>query len=118
MADLTSTTIAANFNKHVVNQADVGREIIVSATKGGGLAQADVAAVRAQLTLAGGDRSGTDVNGPDAFTVAAIGTATGAAFEAGVTTVVFLRVQGTGTPDLTSVSGVTLAKVAEFTPAL
>jgi hypothetical protein len=130
MADLSSfyqtytntggngVTLTTNFGKHVINQADVGREIIVSATKGGGLAEADLTAVRNQLTLAGGDGTGTDQGGPDAFTVAAIGTATGAAFSAGVTTVVFLRVQGTGTPNLTTVSGVTLDKVAEFTPAL
>jgi len=116
----TAATFGANFGKHVINQADVGRELIISVTKSGsGNVTNDVlAAVRNQLTLAGGDNSGTDQNGPDAFTVAAIGTATGAAFVSGTTTVVFLRVQGTGTPNLTEVSGATLAKVAEFVPAL
>ena len=113
----TQATFGANNYKHVINQADVGRELIISATKSGsGNITNDVlAAVRNQLTLAGGDRSGTDINGPDAFTVAAIGTATGAEFVSGTTTVVFLRVQGTGTPNLAEVSGATLAKVAEFT---
>jgi hypothetical protein len=119
-AGATVATLTTNFGKHVINQADVGRELIISVTKSGsGNVTNDVlAAVRNQLTLAGGDNSGTDQNGPDAFTVAAIGTATGAAFVSGTTTVVFLRVQGTGTPNLTEVSGATLAKVAEFVPAL
>jgi len=112
--------LAANFGKHVINQADVGRELIISVTKSGSgnVTDAVLTAVRNQLTLAGGDGTGTDSNGPDAFTVAAVGTATGAAFVSGTSTVVFLRVQGTGTPNLTEVSGATLAKVAEFTPAL
>jgi hypothetical protein len=116
----TIATFGANNYKHVINQADVGRELIISVTKSGsGNITNDVlAAVRNQLTLAGGDRSGTDTNGPDAFTVAAVGTATGVAFVSGTTTVVFLRVQGTGTPNLAEVEGATLAKVAEFVPAL
>jgi hypothetical protein len=116
----TIATFGANNYKHTINQADVGRELIISVTKSGSgnITEAVLAAVRNQLTLAGGDRSGTDTNGPDAFTVAAVGTATGAAFASGTTTVVFLRVQGTGTPNLTEVEGATLAKVAEFVPAL
>ena len=110
-------TFGANYGKHVINQADVGRELIISASKTN-MSDADVTAVRNQLTLAGGNRSGTDTDGPDAFTIAAVGTADGSAFEAGVTDVVYFRVQGTGTPKLDTVSGVTLAKVAEFAPAL
>ena len=131
MADLTSRVetytnaggngalFGANFGKHSINQADVGNELIISVTKSGSgnITDAVLAAVRAQLTQAGGDRSGTDQNGPDAFTVAAIGTQNGSAFVSGTTTVVFLRVQGTGTPNLAEVSGATLAQVAEFTPA-
>jgi hypothetical protein len=119
-AGSTVATLTTNFGKHVINQADVGRELIISVTKSGSgnITDAVLAAVRAQLTLAGGDGTGSDSNGPDAFTVAAIGTATGAAFASGTTTVVFMRVQGTGTPNLTEVSGATLAKVAEFVPAL
>jgi len=119
-AGATVATLGANFNKHSINQADVGNEFIISVTKSGsGNITNDVlAAVRAQLTLAGGDKSGIDVGGPDAFTIAAIGTQDGSAFTSGTTTVVFLRVQGTGTPNLTTVSGATLAQVAEFTPAL
>jgi len=119
-AGATVATLGANFGKHSINQADVGNEFIISVTKSGSGNVTDtvLAAVRAQLSLAGGDKSGTDVGGPDAFTIAAIGTQDGSAFVSGTTTVVFLRVQGTGTPNLTTVSGATLAQVAEFTPAL
>jgi hypothetical protein len=110
----------ANFGKHSLSQSDVGRELIISVTKSGSGNVTDtvLTAVRNQLTLAGGSGSGTDDNGPDAFTIGAVGTADGSAFVSGTTTVVFLRVQGTGTPNLTTVSGATLAQVAEFEPRL
>jgi hypothetical protein len=109
--------MTTNFEKMVISQADVGRELIVSASKTD-MSNAELKAVRAQLTLAGGDRLGTDVNGPDAFTVAAFGTADGTAFVSGTTDVVFFRLQGTGTPNTTTVGGVALAVVAVFAPAL
>ena len=112
----TLATFGANFGKHSINQADVGRELIISASKTN-MVEADLAAVRAQLTLAGGDGTGSDQGGPDAFTIAAIGTADGSAFVSGTTDAVYLRVQGTGTPNTDAVSGVTLAIVAVFTPA-
>jgi hypothetical protein len=123
MADLTSTTVAANYNKFFINTSDAGHEIIVSATKGGGLTDADLLAVYRQLTLAGGDGTGSDVGGPDAFTVAGVGTADGTALDLdaeseGQDTVAYFRIQGSGgTPKLDAVSGVTLAKVCEFRPA-
>jgi len=115
-----SAKLGDNYLKFSLNQADVGREIIVSVTKSGSgnLTDTILQAVMAQLTKAQGDASGTDVNGPDAFTVAAIGTATGTAFVSGTTTVVYLRVQGTGTLDTTTVSGATIAAVAYFQPRL
>ena len=121
MADVTNlvigaTTVGANYEKFFNAQSDVGTERIVSATKGGGLTHADLKAVINQLTLAGGSGNGSDTNGPDAFTVNAMGTAAGAAFSSGVTTVVFFKVQGDGTPNLGAVSGVTLALVALFKP--
>ena len=121
MADVTSvvvgaTTVGANFEKFFNSQSDVGTERIISATKGGGLAHADLKAVLAQLTLAAGSGNGSDTNGPDAFTVTAMGTAAGTAFSSGVTTVVFFKVQGDGTPNIGAVSGVTLATVAVFKP--
>jgi hypothetical protein len=109
--------MTTNFEKMVINQADVGRELIVSASKTN-MTNAELKAVRAQLTLAGGDRSGTDTYSPSAFTVAAFGTADGTAFASGVTDVVFFRLQGTGTTNTTTVSGVVLAVVAHFAPAL
>ena len=112
----TVAVLPANYGKHVINQADVGRELIISASKTN-MTDADLTAVRNQLTLAGGAGTGSDQDGPDAFTVAAVGTADGSAFVSGTTDAVYLRVQGTGTPKLTEVSGVTLATVAVFTPA-
>ena len=113
----TGATFGANFGKHVVNQADVGRELIISASKTN-MTDAEVTAARNQLTLAAGAGTGADQDGPDAFTIAAVGTADGSAFASGVTDVVYFRVQGTGTPNLTTVGGVALAVVATFTPAL
>lgn len=119
-AGSTQATFGSNFGKHSLSQSDVGRELIISVTKSGSgnVTDAVLTAVRNQLTLAGGDGTGTDSGGPDAFTIGAVGTADGSAFESGTTTVVFLRVQGTGTPNLTTVSGATLAQVAEFEPRL
>lgn len=122
MADVTNlaigaTTVGANYLKTVIAQSDVGREHIISLSKGGGITDADVQAVLAQLTLAGGDGSGSDQNGPDAFTVNAVATADGSAFVSGTTTALWVKAQGTGTPNLGAVSGVTLATVAIFTPA-
>ncbi len=106
-----------NYEKMVISQADVGRELIVSASKTS-MTNAELKAARAQLTLAGGDGTGSDVNGPDAFTVAAFGTADGTAFVSGTTDVVYFRLQGTGTPDTTTIGGVVLAVVAVFAPAI
>lgn len=116
MADVYST-VGVNANKFVINTSDAGRELVVSASKTN-MVDADLLAVIRQLTVAGGDRSGTDTNGPDAFTIAGFGTADGSAFVSGTTDAVYFRLQGTGTPNLTEVSGVTLALVAVFAPAL
>ena len=116
MADIIST-LGVNYNKFSNATSDAGRTLIVSASKTD-ITHADLLAVQSQLTLAGGSGAGTDTNGPDAFTIAGVGTADGSAFVSGTTDVVYLRVQGTGTPNLTTVSGVTLAKVCEFAPAL
>lgn len=121
MADVTgvvigSTTVGANYNKFVINTSDAGREIVISASKTD-MTDADLLAVTRQLTASGGDGTGSDVNGPDAFTIAGFGTADGSAFVSGTTDVVYFRIQGTGTPNLTTVSGVTLAAVAHFKPA-
>lgn len=123
MADVTSlaigsTTVGANYEKFVNAQSDVGRELIISVTKSGSgnVTHAVLRAVLDQLTLAAGSGNGSDTNGPDAFTINAIGTADGSAFVSGTTTVVFIKAQGTGTPNTTTVSGATLAVVATFAP--
>ncbi len=109
--------VAANYNKFVINTSDAGHELVVSASKSN-MTDADLLAVYRQLTVSGGDGTGADPTGPDAFTVAGFGTADGSAFESGVTDVVYFRIQGTGgTPNTTTVSGVTLAVVAHFKPA-
>jgi hypothetical protein len=107
-----------NYNKFVINTSDAGHELVISASKSN-MTNADLLAVYRQLTVAGGSGNGSDTNGPDAFTFAGFGTADGSAFESGVTDVVYFRIQGSGgTPNTTEVSGVTLAVVAHFKPAL
>jgi len=114
---INDAVIARNYQKFSNSTSDAGRTLIVSASKTN-MTHADLLAVQAQLTLAGGDGTGTDQDGPDAFTIAGVGTADGSAFVSGVTDVTYLRIQGTGTPNTTTVSGVTLAVVAVFAPAL
>jgi hypothetical protein len=109
-------TIVANYEKFSISQSDAGRELVISASKTN-MADSDLLAVIRQLTLAGGDGTGTDTGGPDAGTIAAFGTANGTAFESGVTDAVYFRVQTTGTLNTAEVSGVTLAVVAVFAPA-
>lgn len=123
MADVTSlaigsTTVGANYEKFVNAQSDVGRELIISVTKSGSgnVTHAVLKAVYNQLTQAAGDGTGTDTGGADAFTLSSVGTADGSAFVSGTTTVVYLKAQGTGTPNLGTVSGATLATVAVFAP--
>jgi len=123
--DNTGTGIAElgdNYLKHVINQADVGRELIVKVVKSGSgnITNAVLEAVRNNVTQAGGASGSLPADTGDAFTVAAIGTADGSAFASGTTTTMFMRVQGTGTFDTTDAAGSTGATVtveAVFTPA-
>tara|TARA_R110000868_G_scaffold23092_2_gene93811 strand:+ start:1588 stop:1950 length:363 start_codon:yes stop_codon:yes gene_type:complete len=89
MADLTGTYIAANFQKHVISQSGVGRELIVKVAKTN-MTDSELNTIIHEITVTGGA-------GADAFTIGGLGTATGAAFVSGTTDVVFLRLQGTGT---------------------
>ena len=106
----------SNYLKHVINQADVGRELILKLA-GTNLTDANLESVTRYITTSHG-ASGA---GDSAFVVAAIGTADGSAFESGVTDTVFMRVQGTG--DLTvgtadqGIAGLTITIEAIFTPA-
>ena len=106
----------SNYLKHVINQADVGRELILKLA-GTNLTDADLESVTRYITTSHGVAGAGD----SAFVVAAIGTADGSAFESGVTDTVYMRVQGTG--DLTvgtadqSIAGLTVTIEAIFTPA-
>jgi hypothetical protein len=117
----TYVTFGANFNKHRINQADVGRELIVKFVKAA-MTDANVTAYRNAITLAGGSAGVLPASTGDAFTVAAIGTADGTAFVSGTTGTLYMRVQGTGTFDTTdaaaSVGGTTVTVEAVFAPAL
>ena len=113
---IAAAVLSANNYKHVNNQADVGRDLIVKLA-GTNLTDANLSAVIAYITTS----HGTNGSGDSAFVVAAVGTADGTAFESGVTDNVFLRVQGTG--DLTvgtadqAIGGLTVTIEAIFTPA-
>ncbi len=115
----TTAVLSTNYGLHVINQADVGRELIVKVALSN-MTNANVTAMRQAITLAGGDGSGTDTGGPDAFTIAAVGTADGSAFVSGETDVIYFRVQGTGTFNTTTAAagtGATVTVEATFAPA-
>lgn len=104
-----------NYLKHVINQADVGRELIIKIAKTN-MTDAELNTIIRAISSTGG-------SGADAFTVAAIGTADGTAFVSGTTDVVFLRAQGTGTytadgSDAHGVTGAVTTIEAVFSPAL
>jgi len=113
---IAASYLPANNYKHVINQADVGRELIVKLA-GTNLTNDDLNSVIAYITTS----HGTNGSGDSAFVVAAVGTADGTAFVSGTTDNLFLRVQGTG--DLTvgtadqSIAGLTVTIEAIFTPA-
>ena len=112
----TFVTFGANSLKHVINQADVGRELIVKIAKTN-MTDTELNAYIQYITTSHGSAGAGD----SAFVVAAVGTATGAAFESGVTDVVFLRVQGTGDLTVATVNALTGSPTttieAIFTPA-
>lgn len=113
--------LAANYGNIVINQADVGRELIVKVAKTN-MTSAELNTIIKGITQTYGTKTGLVANEDSAFTVAAVGTADGSAFVSGTTDVVFLRVQGTGqlTADGSDAYGVTGAVTtieAVFTPA-
>lgn len=116
MADLTGTYVANNYLKHVINQADVGRELIVKIAKSN-MTNAQLNAYIQYITTS----HGSSGSGDSAFVVAAVGTADGSAFVSGTTDVVFLRCQGTGDLTVASVEALTGSPTvtieAIFTPA-
>ena len=106
----------SNYLKHVINQADVGRELIVKIAKSN-MTDTELNAYIQYITTSHGSAG----SGDSAFVVAAVGTADGSAFESGVTDNVFLRVQGTGTLTVATIEALTgtptVTIPAIFTPA-
>ena len=104
-----------NYLKHVINQADVGRELIVKISGNAGMIQVELDAAIQYITTS----HGSSGSGDSAFVVAALGTADGSAFVSGTTTDVFLRCQGTGDLTVASVKaaaeGVTGGNATTFT---
>jgi hypothetical protein len=112
-----NTTVGANYLKHTIATSDAGTTLIVKITKTD-LTNAELNTIIAYMTLS----HGVDGDGDSAFTVAGLGTATGAAFVSGTTDAVFLKLQGTGdyTVDASDAHGVTGAAteiIAVFKPA-
>ena len=115
MADITSqsvgsTTVGANYNVFSIVNGIAGKTTIISASKTN-MTNAEVATLVKGLTVT--VTAGTN----DAFSVAGIGTANGAAFESGVTDVIYIVLQGTGVHTAGANwngSGFTTAVVAVF----
>jgi hypothetical protein len=111
MANLISstvgaTTFGANYEQIVNTQGLSGRLLVCTLVKDAGDAtEAELVALLKALGNAGGDGTGTDIGGPDAFTVAAVSDFDG-------TDPIYVVLQGTGTPSATPVAGFTLAVVA------
>jgi hypothetical protein len=96
----------ANFEQIVNTQGLSGRLLVCTIVKDAGDAtEAELVAVLKAISLAGGDGTGSDTGGPDAFTVAAVSDFDGS-------DPVYVVLQGTGTPNTTPVTGFTLAVVA------
>lgn len=108
MPSLLATTVAANYNKVKTGNGLGGRTLIVTVVKDSGDAtEEELRVVLQALCNAGGDKTGTDGNGPDAFTIAGISGTIG-------TDPVYVALQGTGTVATAPVTGFTVAVVATF----
>jgi hypothetical protein len=105
-SNVGSVTFGANYEQIVNTQGLSGRLLVCTIVKDSGDAtEAELVAVLKALGNAGGDGTGSDSNGPDAFTVAAVSDFDGS-------DPVYVVLQGTGTPNTTPVTGFTLAVVA------
>lgn len=112
-----STTVGANYLKNGIGTSDAGRTLIISISKTN-ITDAELNTIINYMTTS----HGVDGDGDSAFTVAGVGTATGAAFVSGTTDVVYLRLQGTGdytvdASDAHGVTGAATALVCVFAPA-
>jgi hypothetical protein len=108
-----ATTVGANFEKFAINTSDAGRELIIKVSADTVIVHAELLAIYRALTLSAGTPgyATPDLDGPDAFTSAAVGTADGTPFVSGTTQVVFLRAQGTGAVDLADLKAAAEAAV-------
>lgn len=111
-----------NAYKHKISQSDAGREFIVSITADAAtLTEAKLTEAIQYLTRTNYTASNTD--GTSAGTIAGLGTSDGTAYAPGADTVVYVRYQTTEDFAVTDfnandTTGVTLAVVAEFKPAV
>ena len=106
MPSLVGTTVAANYLKNVRANGLGPRTIIVKIAKTN-LTDTELNTIINYMTTSHG--SGTPSTGDSPFVVAGLSGSAGAAFESGVTDVVFLALQGTGdyTVDSSDAHGVT-----------
>lgn len=117
-----SAELGDNFGSHKISQSDAGREFIVSVTADAAtLTEAKLTEAIRYLTTTHYTSANTD--GSSAGTIAAIGTNDGTAYDPAADTVVYVRLQTTEDFAVTDfnandTTGVTLAVVAEFKPAL
>jgi hypothetical protein len=117
MAQMDSYNLA-NWKKFSNATSDAGRTLIVSISKTN-ITHDELTTIIDYMTTS----HGVNGSGDSAFTVAGVGTATGAAFVSGTTDVVYLRLQGTGdytvdASDAHGVVGAATALVCVFAPAL
>ena len=122
---IAASYLPANNYKNVISTSDAGRELIVKLASSGTINDAELNAAIAEITTSQGSAG----SGDSAFTVAAVGTATGAAFVSGTTADVFLRCQGTGDLTVADIKSAaegatgggagtfTVSVIAHFTPA-
>jgi len=110
--EITAARATANFEQIVNTQGLSGRILECSIVKDSGdMTEAEFVAVLKAITLAGGDGTGTDTGGPDAFTVVGISDFDG-------TDPVQVLLQGTGTVNTTPVTGFTLTVSATYALAV
>lgn len=101
-------SVAVNYEQIVNTQGIGGKTIIATIVKDSGdMTEAELVTVLKALGTAGGDGTGSDTGGPDAFTVVGIADFDGS-------DPVYVALQGTGTLNTTPVTGFTVAAVATF----
>jgi hypothetical protein len=111
-AGVATAYATTNFEQIVNTQGLSGRLLVCTIVKDTGDAtEAELVSVLKALGIAGGSGNGSDTNGPDAFTVAAVSDFDGS-------DPVYVVLQGTGTPNTTPVTGFTLAVVATLALAV